>query len=225
MEGQGNPPDLLGIEDDQLLAIQNDLCERLKARDEARERAISKKLHELEQKHKFTNAQYLKHFAQVLELIEPTAKDAPARVKPVDKMLMLPSLFDGEKPEKVKTVCERFNQYIKFQTKEGNIKDTTKEALFEHTLDKKALIWFQQHKADFKDLTTMKNMFLARYNPWGKTKREHLQLWNNLSFDLQKTDIDEQIDLVLTLGNMLQQDEQVKMENFIETVPTIIQTH
>ena len=25
LEGQGNPPDLIGIEDDQLLAIQNDL--------------------------------------------------------------------------------------------------------------------------------------------------------------------------------------------------------
>ena len=48
LEGQGNLPDLLGIEDDQLLAIQNDLCERLKARDKARERAISKKLCELE---------------------------------------------------------------------------------------------------------------------------------------------------------------------------------
>ena len=22
------------------------------------------------------------------------------------------------------------------------------------------------HKADFKDVTTMKNMFLARYHPW-----------------------------------------------------------
>ena len=41
---EGNPPDLLGIQDDQLLAIQNDLHKRLKARDEARERAISKKL-------------------------------------------------------------------------------------------------------------------------------------------------------------------------------------
>ena len=41
LEEQGNLPDLL---DDQLLAIQNDLHERLKARDEARERAISKKL-------------------------------------------------------------------------------------------------------------------------------------------------------------------------------------
>ena len=52
LEGQG----LMGKEDDQLLAIQNDLCERLKARDEARERAVSSKLHELEQKHEFTNA-------------------------------------------------------------------------------------------------------------------------------------------------------------------------
>ena len=55
---------------------------------------------------------------------------------------MLPSLFDGEKPEKAKTHYEWFNQYIKFQTKEDNIKDPIKEviALFEHTLDKKALI-------------------------------------------------------------------------------------
>ena len=49
-------------------------------------------------------------------------------------------------------------------------------------------------------------MFLARYNHWGKTRREQLQLWNNLSFDPQKTDIDEQINLVLTLGDMLGQD-------------------
>ena len=142
-------------------------------------------------------------------------------------MLMLPPLFDGEKPEKAKTHYKRFNQCIKFQTKEGNIKDTTKEAieLFEHTLDKKALIWFQQHKVDFKDLTTLKNMFLARYNPWQKTKREQLQSWNNLSFDPQKTDINEQIDLVLALGNMLQQDKHSKMEKFIEKIPTIIQTH
>ena len=43
-----------------------------------------------------------------------------------------------QKPEKVKTHYERLNQYIKFQPKEGNIKDTTKEAieLFEHTLDR-----------------------------------------------------------------------------------------
>ena len=98
LKGEGYLPDILGIEDEQLLAIQNDLHERMKARDEARERATSKKLRELEQKHEFTNTQYLKHFAQVSELLEPTAKDAPAKVKPADKMLMLPPLFDGEKP-------------------------------------------------------------------------------------------------------------------------------
>ena len=71
----------------------------------------------------------------------------------------------------------------------------------------------------------MKSVFLARCNPWGKTKRDQLQLWNNSSFDLQNTDIDEKIDLVLTLGNMLKQDEQKKMDKFIETMPMIIQTH
>ena len=99
----------MGIEDDQLSAIQNDLHERLKARDEARERAVLfSKLHELEQKHEFTNAQFLKHFAHVSELLEPTARDAQAKVKPVDKMLILPPLFNGEKPEKAKTHYERF---------------------------------------------------------------------------------------------------------------------
>ena len=158
IKGEGNPPDLLVIENEQLLAIQNDLHQRMKARDEARERTISNKLRELERKYNFTNTQYLKHFAQVSKLLEPTAEDATARVKPADKMLMLPSLFDGEKPEKAKTHYEWFNQYIKFQTKEGNIEDPIKEAieLFEHTLDQKVLIWFWQHKAEFKDLTTMK---------------------------------------------------------------------
>ena len=69
-------------------------------------------------------------------------KDGQAKVKPADKMLMIQALFDGKHPQKAKMHYERFNQYIKFQTKEGNIKDTTKEAieLFDHTLNKKALI-------------------------------------------------------------------------------------
>ena len=65
-------------------------------------------------------------------------KDDQAKVKLADKMLMLPALFEGEKPEKAKTHYKKFNQYIKFQTKEGNIKNATNEAiqLFEHTLYK-----------------------------------------------------------------------------------------
>ena len=59
LKGEVNPPDLLGIEDEQLLAIQNHLHERMEARDETRKTAISKKLQELEQKHEFTNTQYV----------------------------------------------------------------------------------------------------------------------------------------------------------------------
>ena len=96
----------------------------MKARDKARERAVSRKLLELDQKHKFANAQFLKHFAQVSKLLEPTVKDGQTRVKLSDKMLMIPALFDGENPVKAKMHYKRFNQYIKFQTKKGNMKDT-----------------------------------------------------------------------------------------------------
>ena len=68
-------------------------------------------------------------------------------------------------------------------------------------------------------------MFLQRYNPWGKTKREQLESWNILSFNPKKTDVDEHIDLINTLDDMIDQKEEAKMEKFIETMPTMIQTH
>ena len=46
-----------------------------------------------------------------------------------------------------------------------------------------------------------------------------------MSFDPKKTDVDEHIDLINTLGDMVDQKEEAKMEKFIETMPTIIQTH
>ena len=52
-----------------------------------------------------------------------------------------------------------------------------------------------------------------------------MQSWNILNFDPQKTDIDEHIDLSNTLGDMSGQTEESKMEKFIDTMPTIIQTH
>ena len=105
--------------------------------------------------------------------------------------------------------------------------DPVREAidLFEHTLDKTALVWFQTNRSKFKDLTTLKTMFLQRYNPWGKTKREQLQSWNILSFNPKTTDVDEHINLINTLGDMVDQKEEAKKEKFIETVPTMIQTH
>ena len=68
-------------------------------------------------------------------------------------------------------------------------------------------------------------MFLQRYNPWGKTKREQLQSWNILSFNPKTTHVDEHINLINTLGNMVDQKEEAKKEKFIETMPTMIQTH
>ena len=53
-------------------------------------------------------------------------------------------------------------------------------------------------------------MFLQRYNPWEKTKREQLQSWNILSFNPKTPDVDEHIDLINTLGDMVDQKEEAK---------------
>ena len=161
------------------------------------------------------------------ELKKTDNRQPMGKIKPTDKMVMMPSLFDGTKPATSKQHYERFNLYINFQTKSGHLTDPVGEAidLFKHMLDKTALVWFQKNRSKFKDLTTLKTMFLQRYNPWGKTKREQLQSWNILSFDPKKTDVDEHIDLINTLGDMADQKEDAKMEMFIETMPMMIQTH
>ena len=46
-----------------------------------------------------------------------------------------------------------------------------------------------------------------------------------LVFDPQKMNIDEHIDLINTLGGMLGQTAESKMEKLIDTIHTIIQTH
>ena len=205
IEGALNPDGLEGIKEDQLLQIQQNIQDKLKQRDEERERNITKRMKEYDEKYDFINKTLLE---SVMHITEMTQTDHPmvlAKVKSADKMVMLSPLFDGSKPEVAKQHYERFNQYIKFQTKGGNIKDPIVEAikLFEHILDKKALVWFQEHKDKFADITTLKTMFLQRYNPWGKTKRDQLQSWNILTFDPQKTDVDEHIDLINMLGSML----------------------
>ena len=128
---------------------------------------------------------------------------------------MMPSLFEGTKPAMSKQHYKRFNLYINFQMKSGHLMDPVGEAidLFKLTLDKTALVWFQMNRSKFKVLTTLKTMFLQRYNPWGKTKREQLQSWNILSFDPKNTDVDEHIDLINTLGDMVGQKGKVHRNN------------
>ena len=173
------------------------------------------------------NSHLLKGDVTMAELTKTDNRQPMGKIKPTDKMVMMLSLFDGTKPATSKQHYERFNLYINFQTKSGHLTDPVGEAidLFEHTLDKTALVWFQMKRSKFKDLTMLKMMFLQRYNPGGKTKREQLQLWNILSFNPKTTDVDEHINFINTLGDMVDQKEGAKMEKFIETMPTMIQTH
>ena len=173
------------------------------------------------------NSHLLKGVATIAKLTKTDNRQPIGKIKPTDKMIMMLSLFDRTKPEMSKQHYERFNLYINFQTKSGHLTDPVEEAiyLFEHTLDKAALVWFQMNRSKFKDLTTLKTMFLQQYNPWGKTKREQLQSWNILLFDPKRTDVDEHIDLINTLGDMVDQKEEAKKEKFIETMPTMIQIH
>ena len=169
-----------------MLQIQKNIQDTLKQRDAEKERNITKRMKEYEQKYDFINKALLESVAHISEMTHGNHHRTAAKVKSADKMVMLPPSFDGTKPEMAKQHYERFNQYIKFQTKKGNVTDPVGEAieLFEHTLDKKALVWFQEHRDKFKDLTTLKMMFLQRYNPWGKTKKEQLQSWNVLQLQI-----------------------------------------
>ena len=226
-KGLPNPPELEGVDEDRLLELQNTVQEQLCKRDEERERNITKRVQEFEKTFDFVNSHLLKGVATMAKLMKTDNRQPMGKIKPTDKMVMMPGLFDSMKLETSKQHYERFNMYIKFQTKSGHLTDPVEEAinLFEHTLDKRALVWFQMNRSKFKDLTTLKTMFLKRYNPWGNTKREQLQSWNIMSFDPKKTEVDKYIELINTLGDMVDQKEEAKMEKFIETMPTMIQTH
>ena len=95
----------------------------MKQRDEERERNITKRIKQYEEKYDFINKALLESVTQITEMTKMDHPKAAAKVKSADKMVMLPLLFDGSKPEVAKQHYERFNQYIKFQTKSGNIKD------------------------------------------------------------------------------------------------------
>ena len=176
-KGLPEPPKLEGIDEDRLKELQNAVQEQLRQRDEERERNITKRVQEFKKTFDSVNSHLLKGVATMAELTKVDNRQPMGKVKPTDKMVMMPSLFDGTKPAMSKQHYERFNLCINFQTKSGHLTDPVGEAidLFEHTLDKTALVWFQTNRSKFKDLTTLKTMFLQRYNPWGKTKREQLQ--------------------------------------------------
>ena len=161
-KGIPNLPDLLGMDEDRLLELQNAVQEQLHKRDEERERNITRRVQEFEKTFDFVNSHLLKGVATMAKLTKTDNRQLIGKIKPTDKMVMMPSLFDGSKPETSKQHYERFNLYINFKTKSGHLTDPVQEAinLFEHTLDKTALVWFQMNRSKFKDLTTLKTKFL-----------------------------------------------------------------
>ena len=171
--GLPEPPELEGVDEDRLRELQNTVQEQLCQRGEERERNITKRVQEFEKTFDFVNSHLLKGVATMAELTKVDNRQPMGKIKPTDKMVMMASLFDGTKPATSKQHYERFNLYINFQTKSGHLTDPVREAidLFEHTLDKTALVWFQTNKSKFKDLTILKMMFSQRYNPWGKNKK------------------------------------------------------
>ena len=173
-KGLPEPPELEGIDEDRLKELQNAIQEQLRKRDEERERNITKRVQEFKKTFDFVNSHLLKRVPTMAELTKSDSRQPMGKIKPTDKMVMMPSLFDGMKPAMSKQHYERFNLYINFQTKSGHLIDPVKEGidLFEHTLDKTALVWFQMNRSKFRDLTTLKMMFLQRDNPRGKMKRD-----------------------------------------------------
>ena len=160
-------PELEDIDEDRLRELQNAIQEQLHQRDEERERNITKRVQKFEKTFDFVNSLLLKGVATMAELTKTDNRQPMGKIKPTDKMVMMPSLFDGTKPATSKQHYERFHLYINFQTKSGHLTDPVREAidLLEHMLDKTALVWFQTNRSKFRDLTTLKTMFLQRYNP------------------------------------------------------------
>ena len=161
-EGLPNLPDLEGMAEDRLFELQRNVQEQLHKRDEEREKNITKRVQEFEKTSDFMNSHLLKGVMTMAELTKTDATQSLGKIKPTDKMVMMPGLFDGTKLETSKQHYGRFNMYIKFQTKSSHLTDPVGEAidLFKHTLDKTALVWFQTNRSKFKDLTTLKKMFL-----------------------------------------------------------------
>ena len=88
-------PELEGIDEDRLKELQNVIQEQLHKRDEERERNITKRVQEFEKTFDFVNSHLLKGVATMAELTKSDSRQPMGKIKPTDKMVMIPSLFDG----------------------------------------------------------------------------------------------------------------------------------
>ena len=80
---------------DRLFELQRKVQEQLCKRDEERERNITKGVKELEKTFDFVNSHPLKGVTTMAELTKTDARQSFSKIKPTDKMVMMPGLFDG----------------------------------------------------------------------------------------------------------------------------------
>ena len=104
IEGAPNPPDLEGIDEEQLIQIQiqQNIQDKLKQRDEEREMNITKRVKQYEGEYDFINKSLLESITHTTEMTQTDHPMVSAKVKSADNMVMLPTLFDGTKPEMAK---------------------------------------------------------------------------------------------------------------------------
>ena len=91
-------PELEGVNEDRLRELQNAIQEQLCQRDEERERNITKRVQEFEKTFDFVNSHLLKGVVTMAELTKADNRQPMGKIKPTDKMVMMPSLFDSTKP-------------------------------------------------------------------------------------------------------------------------------
>ena len=96
-------PELEGVDEDRLRELQNAIQEQLHQRDEERERNITKRVQEFEKTFDFVNSHLLKGVATMAELTKTDNRQPLGKIKPTNKMVKMPSLFDGTKPVTSKT--------------------------------------------------------------------------------------------------------------------------
>ena len=97
-QGLPEPLELEGIDEDRLRELQNAIQEQLHQRDEERERNITKRVQEFKKTFDFVNCHLLKGVATMAELTKADNRQSMGKIKPTDKIVMMPSLFDGTKP-------------------------------------------------------------------------------------------------------------------------------
>ena len=98
IEGAPNSPDLEGIDEDQLIQIQQNIQDKLKQRDEVREKNITKRMKQYEEKYDFIDKAVLESITHITEMTQTDHPMASDKVKSADKMVMLPPLLMALNP-------------------------------------------------------------------------------------------------------------------------------